>query len=98
MHSISWGSEESSYSEDKMSRDNIEFMKMGVQGFTVVIASGDDGTGSSGWFTCGKFDPTFPASSPYVTAVGGTYLQEGKEIAWKYSGGGFSNIFSRPSY
>ena len=74
VHSISWGSEESSYADDKKSRDSTEFMKMGAQGFTVVIASGDDGTGSSGWFSCGKFDPTFPASSPYVTAVGGTYL------------------------
>lgn len=57
-------------------------MKMGAQGFTVLVASGDEGTGSTGWLFCDKFDPTFPATSPYVTAVGGTYLQNGKEITW----------------
>lgn len=71
---------------------------MGAQGFTVLVASGDEGTGSTGWLFCDKFDPTFPATSPYVTAVGGTYLQNGKEITWQSSGGGFSTIFDRPSY
>ena len=81
-----------------MQRDNTEFMKMGAQGFTVLVASGDEGTGSQGWVFCDKFDPTFPATSPYVTAVGGTYLKDGKEITCQNSGGGFSGVFDRPSY
>ena len=56
------------------------------------------------WEECGDgaFRPDFPASSPFVTAVGGTVLQQegtlGAERAWASGGGGFSNIFSRPSY
>ncbi len=46
----------------------------------------------------------FPASSPYVTAVGGTNLYattEGRyltETAWSGSGGGVSQYFSEPNY
>ena len=39
---------------------------------------------------------SFPASATYVTAVGGT--QGTNEVAWMYSGGGFSNYFSLPSW
>ncbi|PYH89176.1 hypothetical protein BO71DRAFT_453603 [Aspergillus ellipticus CBS 707.79] len=41
--------------------------------------------------------PVFPASCPFVTSVGGT---EGlsPERAIDFSGGGFSDIFARPSY
>ena len=42
-----------------------------LTGMTVVAASGDYGNGSS-VNTDGKTHPSFPASSPYVTAVGGT--------------------------
>lgn len=98
IHSISWGSPESKFETATMQRDNTEFMKMGVQGFTVLVASGDEGTGSKGWIFCEGFDPTFPATSPYVTTVGGTYLSSNEEIAWQNSGGGFSNVFARPSY
>jgi subtilase family serine protease len=46
----------------------------------------------------------FPASDPYVTAVGGTSLTastSGKyqsEVGWSYSGGGVSQYFSEPDY
>jgi tripeptidyl-peptidase-1 len=70
---------------------------MGMQGVTVMTASGDDGTGNTGFFGCKKFDPTWPASSPYVTSVGGTSLEQ-DETGWKDSGGGFSSIFQRPNY
>jgi len=46
---------------------------MGLAGMSVLAASGDAGTGTTGVFDCGVFDPTWPASSPFVTAVGGTY-------------------------
>ena len=47
---------------------------------------------------CKGFDPNFPATSPFVTAVGGTYVEGGKETGWAYSGGGFSNVFGAPEY
>ena len=81
-----------------MQRDTIEFQKMGVMGYTLLAASGDDGTGHSGFFRCKKFDPNFPATSPYVLAVGGTILTGASETAWISSGGGFSNIFGTPQY
>jgi subtilase family serine protease len=43
-------------------------------GDLLLQSSGDDGTGHTGTFWCGTFDANFPASSPYITAVGGTYL------------------------
>jgi len=53
-----------------------------------------------------QFIPSFPASCPYVTAVGATQTttvgssKEIREVAVSrfYSGGGFSNYFARPSY
>ncbi|KAF7335276.1 Tripeptidyl-peptidase sed2 [Mycena sanguinolenta] len=43
-----------------------------------------------------QFIPGFPASCPFVTAVGGTILFPEQAVA--FSGGGFSNYFARPSY
>jgi len=54
-------------------------------------------TGDSGWVQ-------FPASSPYVTAVGGTSLSAASdrrgwsESAWYNSGNGCSTIFAAPSW
>lgn len=44
-----------------------------------------------------QFNPIFPATCPYVTAVGGT---DGvaHEAAWNASSGGFSNYFDRAWY
>jgi tripeptidyl-peptidase-1 len=53
-----------------------------------------------GMFGCKKFDPNWPASCPYVTAVGGTYMPSAgaAEQGWAGSGGGFSAVFPRPAY
>ena len=98
--SISWGSGESGYDQQTVDAANAEFRKLGLLGLTVLTASGDQGTGSTGLFSCGTFDPTFPASSPYVTAVGGTYAVSASshEIGWTDSGGGFSTFFPMPNY
>jgi len=96
--SISWGSGESNYQVDHMKAASTCFQKMGVQGISVFAASGDDGTGKNGFFRCIAFDPNWPASCPYVTAVGGTFLQSSKEQGWSGSGGGFSAIFPRLSF
>jgi tripeptidyl-peptidase-1 len=76
-------------------------MKLGLLGVSVLAASGDVGTGSTGVFDCGTFDTNWPASSPYVTAVGATLSMQqsfGDEQGWDGSGGGFSTYFSRPSW
>lgn len=44
-----------------------------------------------------QFNPIFPATCPYVTAVGGT-SDVSPEVAWNASSGGFSNYFSRAWY
>lgn len=44
-----------------------------------------------------QFTPIFPATCPYITAVGGTQSIY-PEVAWDASSGGFSNYFSRPLY
>eukprot|EP00854_Cymbomonas_tetramitiformis_P013452 gene13452-15897_t len=103
VHSISWGSPEVSswFTDDTLIRTNVEFMKLSLLGFSVIVSSGDSGTGNTGIFKCKKFDPNFPATSPYVTAVGGTYLDASDvntELGWASSGGGFSSKFSMPQY
>jgi tripeptidyl-peptidase I len=83
-------------------------------GTTVLYASGDDGVaGNGGNCTAGvKFDPGFPSSCPFVTAVGATQINPGSTVFEPESvmknrtesgrlissGGGFSDIFAMPSY
>lgn len=63
---------------------------MGVRGVTVLESSGDTGVGAACISNDGKnkltFNPIFPATCPYLTAVGGT--QQIPEIAWVGSSGG----------
>lgn len=99
--SISWGSGSSGFQPSDMDSDTLHFQKLGLLGVTVLAASGDVGTGSTGFFSCGTFDSNWPASSPFVTAVGATYSTQqygGIEVGWSGSGGGFSAFFSRPSW
>jgi len=99
--SISWGGPESQYPKEGMAAANKCFQKLGLLGVSIFASSGDDGTGKQGsgiFNRCAKFDPTWPASSPYLTAVGATYLEGDTEIGWSSSGGGFSAIFEAPEY
>jgi len=90
--------------EDYAERVCREFAVLGARGSSIIFASGDGGVGSSNVTQCvsndGKnrptFLPAFPASCPYVTAVGGT--TGFPEVATPFSGGGFSNYFAQPSY
>lgn len=96
--SISWGSGESTYEQGSMMADNDEFKKLGLIGVSVLVASGDDGTGAQStsiWGGCDKFDPNFPASATFCTAVGATYTNAlgQPELGWSGSGGGFSAVF-----
>ncbi|KAJ5758114.1 uncharacterized protein N7511_006808 [Penicillium nucicola] len=71
-----------------------------LRGLTIIHSSGDEGVGSACQAIDGvtpQFNPIFPATCPYVTAVGGT-SDVSPEVAWNASSGGFSNYFSRAWY
>lgn len=105
-------------------RQCTEYAKLGLAGSTFLYASGDYGV-SGNLFKCieplnktlnagtnGIFNPSFPASCPFVTAVGATQLIANRtvqlnstftspEVAAETrieSGGGFSNVFGLPAY
>lgn len=59
---------------------SANFQKLGASGITLLGASGDAGAASKENIDCNSsppIQPNFPASSPYITAVGGTMLQNG---------------------
>jgi len=62
-------------SQQLVERTNTNFQKIGLRGTSVSVASGDSGVyGRTDESCSGKmFRPAFPASSPFVTSVGGTY-------------------------
>jgi len=81
---------------------DANFAKLAANGKTIIFASGDSGSGhTNGLFpwSRGALYPSWPASSPWVTAVGATRFvdqQPGqKEMAVDQfgSGGGFSKMF-----
>merc|ERR1711907_543394 len=93
-----------------MNTFNTEAMKLGAQGVTVFVSSGDDGVANfqarGDAANCG-YTPSFPASSPYVTAVGATQggVTGGSEVVCSSqtggvitTGGGFSTQYTAPDY
>jgi len=72
------------------------YMALGARGISVLTASGDGGVrGNHDDLTlCNVTDfiPVFPASCPFVTAVGSTQ-GFAPEKAINFTGGGFSNVF-----
>ncbi|KAI6784120.1 tripeptidyl-peptidase-like protein [Emericellopsis cladophorae] len=77
------------------------FGQLGARGVSVISASGNHGVGSGCQSNDGlnttTFTVTFPGICPYVTAVGGTELNQ-PETAWNWTSGGFSRIFDRPEW
>lgn len=103
VNSVSYGDDEPSLDVSYMKAVNTQFAALGARGVSILFASGDSGVGGdSGCGPKGQFVPSFPAGSPWVTAVGGTTCQNpfesGPEVAWSGSGGGFSNQWAIPSY
>ncbi|KAJ8473598.1 hypothetical protein ONZ45_g16241 [Pleurotus djamor] len=77
------------------------FAQLAARGTTLLFSSGDSGVGGGNCRTNDgtnrvQFQPSFPASCPYVTAVGGTTGLT--ETTISFSGGGFSNTFLRPDF
>jgi len=111
--SISYGEQEDDLPTNYQQRMCAEIMKLGMQGVSVILASGDSGVAARGTDdgnadgclgTGQVFNPDFPASCPYLTSVGATLLtgsarkDEETAVIRFPSGGGFSNIYPRPSY
>jgi tripeptidyl-peptidase-1 len=81
--SISYGSIENDLPNNYQYRQCNEYMKLGLQGVTVVLSSGDSGVASR--LGCIKgtadpdvetiFNPSFPQTCPYVLTVGSTELR-----------------------
>ncbi|KAF8068813.1 subtilisin-like protein [Lyophyllum atratum] len=107
-----------------LQRQCNEFAKLGLMGVTVVYSAGNAGTsGATNGYCLDEngsmnanatlFNPSWPASCPWVTAVGGTQVKAGSvaapgaEEVWneevipgffESGGGGFSNRFPIPWY
>lgn len=113
--SQSWGATENTFFDpagQEVLEDFEEFYKHAAREGVTVLASAGDGGSSNVDVNNNLFPfPTvnFPASSPWVTAVGGTSLfadPAGKyqfEIVWNNTnggggGGGVSQQFSEPAY
>ena len=80
--STSYGEDEGSTSFAYARRVQMEFVKAGLRGVSLLFASGDSGVGTM-WTSnsgggggdgasCSHFTPQWPAASPYVTSVGAT--------------------------
>ncbi len=111
--SISWGAPEDTdiWTKQAMTQLNKSLLALAHLGVTVCVAGGDDG--SSDAAQDGRAHADFPASSPYVLAVGGTTIpKKGRsqaDIVWfegdglrddqgGSTGGGVSDFNPRPAW
>jgi len=106
LHSVSYGTQGDYPVNTTIQRLDTEFQKIGTRGVSVLIASGDDGSGcqaNEADLCETTLNPSYPGSSPYVTAIGATRFltdNSGPEGAVQAfgSGGGFFIDDSQPSY
>ena len=105
--SISWGSAESTWTDQSMTSMDEAFQEAATLGVTICVAAGDGG--SSDGLTDGKDHVDFPSSSPYALACGGTSLTASgttikSEVVWNdgsqggAGGGGVSSFFALPTW
>ncbi|KZV69210.1 tripeptidyl peptidase A [Peniophora sp. CONT] len=108
--STSYGDDEQTVPRAFANRVCAGFAQLGARGTSLMFSSGDGGVGdgdadpaTQSCFTndgrnATRFIPGFPASCPFVTAVGATQHVPEVAVSRFFSGGGFSDFFSRPSY
>jgi len=109
--SVSWGLAEDAtdWSGSAVQEINQRLQAAAMLGVTVCAAAGDDGSGDQ--MQDGHAHVNFPASSPFVLAVGGTMLEgtPPAEVVWweapgyragngGSTGGGVSTVFPRPAW
>ncbi|KAH8886793.1 Pro-kumamolisin [Thozetella sp. PMI_491] len=90
--STSYSYNEADLSSRYEQRQCAEYMKMGLQGVTVLYSSGDFGVAGNGGAcvdsvtgaynngSTGIFNPSFPGSCPYITSVGATEIINGSTV------------------
>jgi tripeptidyl-peptidase-1 len=103
--SISYADDEVSVPRAYAKRVCDVFAALTARGTTVLVATGDGGAAGTGKTQCEdretrskRFVPTFPASCPYVTAVGATDNVAPPVAGATFSSGGFSDFFERPEW
>jgi subtilisin family serine protease len=99
--SISWGAPEISWNRQSIDQMNTALKAAALAGITVLVASGD--YGATDGVSDGHLHVDFPASSPWVLAIGGTKINAVKgviksEIAWNGTGGGVSAVQPLPDW
>ncbi|KAF5392549.1 hypothetical protein D9757_002178 [Collybiopsis confluens] len=108
--------DESTITASSAMRQCTEYGKLGLMGSTILYSSGDNGVAGNGGVCLNStgqpvkngtmFNPDFPATCPFITAVGATQVNpnstvfepEGACEQVIFSGGGWSNIFAIPDY
>ncbi len=103
---ISWGGPEPTWTRQSMTAMNSALQEAAARNITVVVSSGDNGPTDG--MSNGQLAVDFPASSPWVTAVGGTHLRASgntieSETPWDDGAGGatgrgVSTVFEAPSW
>jgi kumamolisin len=107
---VSWGLAEDSpnWSSAALDAINQRLRAASLRGITVCVAAGDDGSGDQ--MHDQRAHVHFPASSPFVLAVGGTMVDGEQEVVWwnapgdrsqprgGSTGGGVSVKFARPEW
>jgi len=83
--SVSYGLGEDTFSRFYWDRQCQEYMKLGLQGVSVIYSSGDSGVSNRGeciapdsngsYNDTGAFSPSFPTACPWLTAVGATQVR-----------------------
>ncbi|CCE31770.1 related to Tripeptidyl-peptidase I precursor [Claviceps purpurea 20.1] len=107
--SISYGGIEDDYTPKELSRQCNEFMKLGLLGVSVFVATGDVGVANQEGYCLGPHHDVFvsmnPVGCPFVTAVGSTTLPKRAKVGTPEiatttfsSSGGFSNMFPQPPW
>lgn len=106
--STSYGDDEQTVPLSYAIRTCASFAQLGARGVSLLFSSGDGGVGdgdanpatqqckTNDGRNATRFIPAFPASCPYVTAVGATVSIPEKAV--DFTGGGFSNVFPTPLY
>ena len=107
--SISQGASEVALSKHELKLAEVYLQLAAVMGITVVAAAGDYGYLNS-FYIPTSLGAVFPATSPWVTGVGGTTValdnqnQISTEVVWNNpkeggaSGGGPSTLYPRPDW
>ena len=111
--SISYGlqiNEQQVCTPQEIKRVEDSFQKLGTIGVSIMVASGDSGTSYDGrlGYQGQNLYPSWPASSPWVTAAGATSFEGAlyspqqsvfvEDPSFGWSGGGFAFSQPMPSY